>query len=560
MGDAPSPYGHAAEDRASSPSFSRWVSDPEDMIWHGHAVQALDAIRSAGFAKLAAQLHRLAPIDVAVEQAWTTEPDNVWDHHFEHVLEYPETEARYLTPAGHSTLLSRAWHHLLIGLNSDASGWVPWVPRTRHRQIVLQASHALSQELLWRFAQRIAAKIRLPQSKADAYRLALNAAPARTVEVTAETPRPQTFVGADGAPIPTAIRLQDGKWLATARVALPAYGYRLLGLKDSDRIETVRWQEGHNVRFAGRSASLSAGVLTVQEGDQQVQVTISPFALSDPAGVAETEDVMPTWDQAKTRVRQTMLSADLEVLSELAWAVWLRLVISLREAHIEIAAEVYVDAPRRIGKIRFDPAGVLLAFQGQPGAAFYDIPYAIVQHPYDTPSFVAAQRFAAIEGRGASFGLVALGGNQSFQVVGQEGIVAAALGASKQARPGRRPECNIRPDGTAQHVVIPDADALLDRYDHRFALVFADHTGVALAARRLRTGVPLLAVSPTGAEWPAERSLLTVSPDTVHVTAFRVTREGPEIVVNDVSGQPSTASCNGASANIVAYGVAKLHP
>jgi len=558
--EAPDPFGHAAEDRQPSPSFSRWTSDPEDMIWHGHAVRALDAIRTAGFAKMVAKWHGLGPIDVPIGQAWTTEPDNAWDQHFEHALEYPETEARYLTLDGQPTLLSRAWHHLLIGLNSDASGWVPWAPRTRHRQIALQSSRALSQELAWRLAQRIAAKIRPPESQASDYRLALNVAPARAAEVTTETAGPQTFVEWDGAPIPTDVRLQDGRWSASARVDLPAYGYRLLGLVDTDRVQTARWEEGMAISLGGRSASLSGGVLAIQDGDRRVEVVVSPFALSDPAGIAETEEVAPAWDKATTRVCQAMLGGDLEILCELAWAVWMRLVISLRADRIEVAAEVYVDAPRRIGRKRFDPEGILLEFRGQPGAAYYDIPYGIVRHPCDQASFVAAQRFAAMEGPGLCFGLVALTGNQSFRVVAQEGIIAAALGASKQARPARRPECNILPDGTAQHVVIPDADALLDRYDHRFALVFADRCGVALAARQLRTAAPLLRVEPTGLDWPGTRSLLAVSPDTVQVTAFRVTARGCEVVVNDLVGKPSRVGCEGSSADIPAYGIATLRP
>ena len=79
-----------------------------------------------------------------VADAWTPAPDTPWDTRFEETGEYPETEALYLTPNGQSTLLSRAWHHLLIGLNSDASGWYPWTPRTRHRNTVLETSRELS--------------------------------------------------------------------------------------------------------------------------------------------------------------------------------------------------------------------------------------------------------------------------------------------------------------------------------------------------------------------------------------------------------------------------------
>jgi len=106
--EAVSCFGPTSEDRESSPSFVRWTGDPEDMIWHGYAVEALDAIRSADFAQVAALTHDLGGVDVAIEKAWTTKPDNVWDHRFEHVLEYPETEERYLAVTGKPPLISRA--------------------------------------------------------------------------------------------------------------------------------------------------------------------------------------------------------------------------------------------------------------------------------------------------------------------------------------------------------------------------------------------------------------------------------------------------------------------
>jgi len=555
---APNPCGYTSQDRESSPSFSRWVSDPEDIIWHGYAVEALDAIRSAGFAKVAAKMRNLGDADVPMEGAWTTEPDNVWDHRFEHVLEYPETEERCLTLDGKPTLLSRAWHHLIIGLNSDASGWVPWMPRTRHRSIAMQASRALSNEVLVRFARLLAAKIERPKGEANAYVLALNATPARTAEVSLPIESPMALMESSGEAIPTAVWLRDGKWSARARVELPAYGYKVFGLAASAEVETYHWTDGDEVHFAGRAARLSEGKLTISEGAKQVEVSVAPFRLSDPSGVAETEDVVPNWDEAEMRVRQTMYGADLEVFAELAWAVWLRLVISLREDRAEITAEVYVDMPRQIGKERYDPEGILLQFRGQSGSVFYDVPYATIQHKNDDASFVAVQRFVALEGEACSFGLIALGGNQSFKVVGQEGIIAAGLGASKQGRPARRPEYNIRPDGSGEQKAILSADPFMGSYEHRFALLFADRTQMALVARRLRTAVPLIWIEPGEGRWPAEQSLLEIGPETAHITAFRVTKEGCEVVVNNLSGKANRVSCKGVSIDLMGYGVATL--
>jgi len=561
--DAPTPFRASPEDLIPSPSFSRWVGDPEDMIWHGYAVRALDAIRSASFAKLSAELHALGKVDVPLTQRWTTEPDNGWDHYFEHALEYPETEAKYLTPDGVPTLLSRAWHHLLIGLNSDASGWYPWQPRTRHRNIVLQSSRALSEEVLHRFAHRLAAKIKKPEGRAAAHVLALNPMPERSVEISLETQGPMAFVEPSGQAIPTMTLFQDGQWLARARVALPSYGYKLLGLAPTQDVLSLTWKEASETQWGERRAALSEGKLVVSQGEKQVEVSVLPFRLSDPSGVAETEWVTPTWEGAKTRVRETPLGNDLEVFTELAWAVWLQLTIGLRVDRIEVTAQVHIDMPRRFGKLGYDPEGLLLAFTGQAGHVYYDIPYAVIRHPNDEASFVAAQRFAALESAELAFGLIALGGNQSFRVAAKEGSIAANLGASTEGRPDTRPQCIIRPDGTAEHRITSGGDPFMGTYRHRFALIFGDRRELALSARRLRTAVPLVYVNPGDGPWPAAKSLLTIDPPEAWVTAFRTTPQGAQVVVNDLSGQASRVSMvtprgEAREADLVPYGVVTL--
>ena len=122
-------------------------------------------------------------------------------------------------------------------------------------------------------------------------------------------------------------------------------------------------------------------------------MSLAPFRLSDPAGAAETEEVLPHWAAAVTRVRQTAWGPDLEVFTELAWAMWLRLVIGLRADHVAVTAEIHADMPRRIGRLTYHPDGLLLQFQAAPGSIYYDVPYATVQHANPQRSFVAAQRW-----------------------------------------------------------------------------------------------------------------------------------------------------------------------
>ena len=60
--------------------------------------------------------------------------------------------------------------------------------------------------------------------------------------------------------------------------------------------------------------------------------------------------------------------------------------------------------------------------------------------------------------------------------------------------------------------------------------------------------------------------LLAVAPETATVTAFRVTREGCELVVNDISGKPGNVSWRAPlaaeerEAPLGAYGIATLRP
>ncbi|OGV62722.1 MAG: hypothetical protein A3K19_08725 [Lentisphaerae bacterium RIFOXYB12_FULL_65_16] len=556
--DTPTPFGQATEDRRPSPSFSRWVGDPEDVIWHGHAVTAMEAVRAAGFAAAVAKVHRLGAVDVPLSAAWTTAPDNVWDHHFEEVTEFPETESKYLSLGGEATLLSRAWHQLIIGLNSDSSGWFPWTPRTRHRSVALRTATALAREAQVRCAQAIAAKLSKRSLPATEFVLALNPGPARTVDVAVDTACPMTLVAADGAPTPAATLCLEGKWSASARVALPAYGYKLLGLRSTQDITVLDWQSGAAVAGHGWAADLTDGRLHLVKDGEAIEVNVAPFRLSDPSGAAKTEEVTPDWKRAKTRVRQTPFGPDLEVFAELAWAVWLRLVFGVREDRVEVTAELHVDMPRRIGKLHYDPAGLLVCFKGKPGQVTYDIPYATVEHPNPAETYVAVQRFAGLENASLPFGIVCLGGNQSFMVHGEKGTLGANLGASTQGRPDTRPECAMRPDGTAEHRITSGGDPFLGTYVNRFALVTGDRTVLPLAARRLRTAVPLISVTPGRGRWPTEQSLLAIGPESVHVTAFRMTKKGSVAVLNEVQGKRVTGACAGKTVALVPYGMADV--
>ena len=350
--------------------------------------------------------------------------------------------------------------------------------------------------MIARFAQQLASRIGKPKHSATGYVLAINTMPSRIADLSLKVEGPRTFVNAEGTRIPTVASLHDGQWVATARVPLPDYGYKLLGLEPSDDVLTQSWTSAHKAAFAGRQVSLVHGSLTIREGSKRIEVKASPFRLTDPSGTAPEEQVAPTWNTATTRVRSMPNGCDFEVFTELAWAVWLKLVIGLRHDRVEVLASVYVDLPRRIGNFGYDPNGLRLEFHGQPGRASYDVPYATIEHGNGDPSFVAVQRFAALDSGKTSFAVVALGGNQSFQIAAKAGILAPNLGVSLQGRADTRPQCIIRPDGYGEHKITSGGDPMLGTYEHRFAIVFDRPAGAAVSAHALRTPVPLVHIEP----------------------------------------------------------------
>jgi hypothetical protein len=238
--------------------------------------------------------------------------------------------------------------------------------------------------------------------------------------------------------------------------------------------------------------------------------------------------------------------------------VWLRLVIGLRPDRVEVTANLHVDMPRRIGKLQWDPEGLLLEFRGRPGRALYDIPYATIEHTNPEPSYVAAQRFAAIEGDTEAFALVALGGDQSFRVAPREGVLAASLGASIMGRADTRPQCIILPSGYARHEITSGGDPFFGSYEHRFALLFRTAAETAVAADKLRTAAPVLRVNPGDGDWDAQRSLIRLDAPGARVTAFRQSDGSSSIVLNDLSGKPSGVTLGGETVTLPAFGIRTL--
>lgn len=243
--------------------------------------------------------------DVPLKQAWTTPPDNPWDAYFEEVGEFSRDRSSLPGPRRRTDRALARLAPCADRPTQDSSGWFPWTPRTLHRETVLDTSRAYSNEVLarshnrWRRAQPACGGLCGLCARAES-----RALPAADISFAVDGPL--ALVAADGA---CRFRgLPRGAVTASARVELPAYGYRLLGLRERpcDAQPLAEWWCGpRRVSADGKCAALTEGRLIVAEGSRQIEITVAPFKLSDPSGAATTEERCAGLDARDDRVRET---------------------------------------------------------------------------------------------------------------------------------------------------------------------------------------------------------------------------------------------------------------
>lgn len=257
------PFGHGTPGLSELRSFSRWVLKPLDIRMRHYSLPAMAAVRRAELITGTLEEEVNMPITETLSYA----VDNPWDVMFEHTLEFPEYELQYLSGEQRSTALSRAYHHLLIGVNSDAIGWAAWEPRWKHRVGELNRARILADEVTNQALDLIATKIAIPQALQEAEKLFLvfNPTRARTALVSAHLPYPGCLLEASGKTLPGIVQSTGTECIITTRVSLPDYGYSLFGFKSGSVSQESPWIEGREV---------TRGVSSISVEDKEINLRV----------------------------------------------------------------------------------------------------------------------------------------------------------------------------------------------------------------------------------------------------------------------------------------------
>jgi hypothetical protein len=485
-------------------SYSRWTTDPYDIEVHTLTKKAMLALRAAKMAVFAGtEFARIRNIEIPgnpdrpIEELESFEIDRGIDWDIEHASSYPDVEPGYLKRGGEVTLLSQAEHLLAWAVNSDSRGWWPLYERREERMESLQRVIDICEELVQNSLETITLSVSISNDLSRAMAI-FNAEKARNTILEITAGLPLIITDAEGKEYVTKIFRRGNDYILRANIDLPAYGYKVIGLKYGGKVETPVWEEGliienNNFKIEAKEDHV---LLTTEQGTSKI--TIDPFQLKVLAEMIFIQRNKKDWyfpeQYGPTRVSVCTndIYPKIRIDRQIDWAVHLRQEYELREDHINSKWRFFMTHPTLIrkdgsidkdendvpldiqmGKKRemvFKPEGLMARIEtGRAGKVFYDVPYGITDQDYPDPSYVTMLNFSLLQQDGHGLILMAKTGSQAVGVDQEKGSMALALGASNGSGPVRNPEMKVN-DLTVFHERPMYAETFKGEYNHEFAI------------------------------------------------------------------------------------------
>jgi hypothetical protein len=541
-------------------SYSRWTADPLDIIVQEHTNRAMSDFRAATLMNALVQSLYGKKIDEPFEQAnITLEEDPVtWD--IEHAATYPDVEPKFLTRDGEITILSKADHLLLWAVNSDACGWYPLYERRRERINSFNNSSNLSNEIINRGLDAIAQQIKTEGY--DRYYILFNAEAARTQILQLETPFAcDLFDYASGKQLHSTTLSHGGSCVTEFEADLPAYGYKVIGLKKSGRSSTYPWTPGHSVSNGALKVSAENDRIYVAHNNEQIELSLDSFRIKALADMHYgAGDAVWRWAKPYGKPRVTVKNAlypQLRIEHQIDWLIHMQQTFTLLPDRI--LCDVTFDFPhptviRKAGALvsgwsfDFDPRGLTVQVKtGKAGQLFYDIPFGISPHAMTDTSYFCALSTAILQYADKGGWMMTTGtGEQGFYAVPERGEFGLYIGASTTSGPVRNMGMTFVDKTNVEADLDWYGEPFHGRYTHRFMLYpYGDtweESRLPEISKSYTQPVYIRETAPnaTGALSP-QQSLLTVGRPGIEVTTMNYSeKEGAMVRLNNKSGKEAT--------------------
>lgn len=541
-------------------TYSRWTADPLDIITQEHTNKAMGDFRSAQIFSALLQ-HRFGTTVDGPFLSWKgslIEDPLTWN--IERASLYPNIEPDFLQRNGAVTLLSKAEHLLLWGVNSDAKGWYPLYEKRRERQNSFRNCSHLSQAVINAALDYLAQQI--PMKGYDRYFLVGHAESACEKTLRIESPQPiQLFDLSTGLPLQQQCTpsVESTGYAVTFRTSLPSFGYKALGAKRLASVPHVpQWTEGNSIESEGIRLSVADNVLTIHTNGTQYHLSLDSFQVKALTEMTQgTGD--ETWRQAvaygtpRTTVSTDQLAPQLKIDLQPDWLVHLRLLCTIDHGSVSLDLDYDFPHPtlvRREGAVKgntFNPEGLnLIIRSGKSCKVGYDIPFGISEYDKPGTSYFCALSTCFMQHTVGGIMVSPQTGEQAFAVNTDEGWMKVYMGASTTSGPIRNVGLTFKNSTDVDHEPAWYSEPFHGRYHHRIVVhpyegSWQDaHLPWVMKSRSTPVYVREYVGNDGNGSASAEQSLLQLNEPNIDVTSVRTDGTALTFRVNEREGK-STA-------------------
>lgn len=548
---------HSAKARnRDNGTYSRWTADPLDIQLQQQTNQAMDDLRAAKIIDALCRHLWNAEADQPIDSADLTLTQDPLTWNIERADLYPDVEPKFLARRGSVTLLSRAEHLLLWGVNSDSKGWYPLYEKRRERTQSLQHSSGLSRHVIGRAMDLLASQ--LQATGYDKYFLAVNTEQARTHAITLHTDLPyELYDCSTGEPLHAFTVRQRDECLIEAEVPLPAYGYVLIGGRRRPQADMPAWEHVNHIANAYLDLTADDASVSIRTADgQHVSITLDTFMIRPLAEVTsgrgdeEWRSARP-FGPVRIRACHSGLHPQLQIECQPDWLLHMSQTFTLLDDHIVLDIDFHFPHPtllRKTGPTKgntFNPEGLSLIFDTHvPGTAAYDIPYGISEYTKPGLSYFCPLSALWLQhGSQGGFAVSPQTGEQAFCADLDKGTMTLYMGASTTSGPIRNVGLTYKKKNDVSHEEAWYSEPFHGSYHHRILLIPYGGTWqeahLPQTLRSVHQPVYTRECHPAKGPLPARESLITTESPNVDITTIDDGSQGLVLRLNEREGRPT---------------------
>jgi hypothetical protein len=537
-------------------TYSRWTADPLDIIVQEHTIKAMSSFRVANLMNALIQTEFNKSIDQPIAESKIEKIHDPLIWNIEQAALYPEVEPNFLKRNGQVTILSRAEHLLLWAVNSDSKGWFPLYEKRRERINSFDNCTALSNEIINSGLDIISQNLNVKGY--DRYFILFNAEPERSNTVTLTTPVPfDVYDYTNNEKLKSITTSVSGEYQLEFSTKLPAYGYKVIGLKKSLQIDESKWMDGSSIENGKLQLSVEGNKVIINNNGTKLEMSLDSFRIKALAEVTDGKGD-DKWRNAKpyggSRISvRKALYPQLRIEKQLDWLVHNSQTFTLMPDRVVAEVDFTFPHPTLIRKIDsnkkfdFDPQGLTLMFKsGNPGKVFYDIPFGTTQHNSKGLSYYCPLTSSIFQYNAGGGFMVSTGtGEQAFYTIPEKGEVGLYMGASTTSGPISDVGMDIISAKEVNHITDWYSEPFHGTYHHKIMIYPYNGTWQEKHAPAISKSFTESSYtrefysSENKGTWPAEKSLITVTQSGIEISSIEIVDHKLSVRLNDKEGKSS---------------------